>query len=569
MKKIFTLALASVLSMGAMADTMWWGYGDGENIAGGVGTNSNATWTAAIKMPQNLVNAYAGSQITGIRFATYGNSGTVKNVSYFVTDDITNIQNPESVGTLKQGWHEYQLLEPYTIEAGKDLYIGYTSTAVYPVAIVDGEGCEGSCVIGYGDEFYDYGVMDGMNWVLGVQALLSSESFPAGLSWKSNGAMKIEADKDTELTFDLQTTSPAAVTSYNAQLSIDGTVINTQNVTCDLQEAYAPTQVTFNVPAQALGEHMYTVAVTAINGETLAAPVEATGDLTVVKVLLPRKQVVEECTGTWCPWCVRGIVALREMKAKYPDSFIGIAVHANDSYATSTYNSLLNRADGYPYAFINRESPTDTNPSGMEADFLKQDIYSDGEVKIVEARFTDETKKKLTITTKTRFAKNYSSETYRLAFVILEDYLSAVQQNAYAGGGYGQMGGFENMGSAVKVDLMDVARDIKSYTGLALSVPSKIEAGEEYEYTYTYTLPTTIAKLENVSVVALLQTKNGKTIINADKTETLLEYNAEGIEEVKADATNVKGSFDLMGRRIAQPVAGKIYVEEGKLKLMK
>ena len=40
-----------------------------------------------------------------------------------------------------------------------------------------------------------------------------------------------------------------------------------------------------------------------------------------------KKVVAEELTGTWCGWCIRGIVTFEEMKAKYPDTFIAIAVH--------------------------------------------------------------------------------------------------------------------------------------------------------------------------------------------------------------------------------------------------
>ena len=43
-----------------------------------------------------------------------------------------------------------------------------------------------------------------------------------------------------------------------------------------------------------------------------------------------QKVVGEELTGTWCGWCPRGAVALENMRNKYPDTFIGIAVHGGD-----------------------------------------------------------------------------------------------------------------------------------------------------------------------------------------------------------------------------------------------
>lgn len=571
MKRITTIAIASLMAMSASADTMWWGYGDGENVSGGIGAASSATWTAAIKMPQSLVETYAGSSISAVRFAVYGNKQPVTNCSYFVTNDITKIQNPISVGTLSLGWHEYQLAEPVTIEAGQELYIGYTCTGVYPIALVDGVGAEGTCVAGSGSDFNDYGTIDGYEWVLGIQAQLSNEHFPATLLWQAPKEVKVESGKDCQLAFDIQTVTPTAITSFDAELRVNDEVVSTKHVECELNEVGAVTTVNFELPAQAIGSYNYTVIVNSINGEPLLTPMSAQGTLTVVKYLIIRKQVVEECTGTWCGWCVRGIVAMREMRQKYPDRFIGIAVHGSDAYSTSSYNSLLNRISGYPSAFINRSTSIGTNPSEMEAAFRAEDQTSNGEVKIVEARFTDSTHKKLDVKVQTRFAQNYSTESFRLAFVVLEDNLRSTQQNYYAGGSNGPMGGFESQGSTVFVDLMDVARDIKNYGGLSGSVPSKITAGEVYEYTYTYTLPSTIADLNNVSIVALLQNRTGSKIVNADKTETLLEWDeeVEGIQSIQEDAHATSVIYDLMGRQMTLPNTGKIFIEGGKLKMIR
>ena len=569
LKKITTLALTSLLAINASAESLWWGYGDGQNVSGGIGAASSATWTAAIKMPRNIVDSYAGSTISAVRFAVYGNNQSVKDCSYFITTDITSIQHPVSVGNLSMGWHEYQLAEPVTIEAGQDLYIGYICTGVYPIALVDGEGGEGTCVAGSGTNFDDYGTIDGYNWVLGIQAQLTNEHFPASLLWQGIKEVKVESDKDCPVRFDLQTGTPTAVTSFDAELRVNDEVVSSQHVECDLHDVGAATSVSFDLPAQAIGSYQYSVSVSAINGETLSAPVTAGGTLTVVKYLILRKQVIEECTGTWCGWCIRGLVGMQEMRTKYPDSFIGIAVHGSDSYSTSTYNGLLNRISGYPSAFINREKSIGTNPSEMEAAFRAEDPTADGEVKIVEARFTDASHSKLDVKVRTRFAQDYNTESYRLAFVVIEDYLRASQANYYSGGSYGPMGGFENQGSYVQVDLMDVARDIRNYTGLQGSVPSQITAGEVYEYTYTYTLPSTIKDLDNVSIVALLQNKNGSKIINADKCETLVEWDAEveGIQSVEADASENTMIYNLMGQPMSLPAAGTFYIQNGKLKV--
>ena len=61
-------------------------------------------------------------------------------------------------------------------------------------------------------------------------------------------------------------------------------------------------------------------------------------NITRAESFYTRRMVVEEGTGAWCGWCVKGIVGLRYMNATYPDQFIGIAVHNGDMYTVNNYN---------------------------------------------------------------------------------------------------------------------------------------------------------------------------------------------------------------------------------------
>lgn len=49
----------------------------------------------------------------------------------------------------------------------------------------------------------------------------------------------------------------------------------------------------------------------------------------------------EEATGTWCQWCPRGAVALKNMHDKYDGFFQGIAVHNNDPMMNPYYNASI------------------------------------------------------------------------------------------------------------------------------------------------------------------------------------------------------------------------------------
>ena len=536
-----------------------WGYGNGEDIYAGVGAGEGTTCTvsAAVQIPQNLVDAYDGARISSISFAVYGNSGQVLDASYFLTNDLSHIdQYNVKLGTLTQGWHSYDLASAYTLRAGEPVYIGYTATGVSPVAVVSLDGQAGSCLLSVnGSEFEDYGRAEG--WSLGVLATLQSAHFPPQLELSEMKDVKVLANEPCELPVTVCALSPTVVNSYTVALKMQKKTIETKTVECDLHAAGALSTTVFELDALEPGSYNYTVELQAINGEPLDQVQSKNVKIIAKQYLLPRTQVVEEGTGTWCGWCVRGMVAMKEMAERYPDSFIGIAVHAGmgqgaeDDYQVSSYSKFIDLLGGrFPMAAINRQTIFDPSFKEMESAFLAQDQWADGEVEILEARFADDTHQKLNIKTRSRFADDHSKKAaFRLAFVILEDNLPAVQTNYYSGGAYGPMGGFEDQPGFVYVDLQDVARDIKNYSGLVNSVPTTIKAGEYYEYTYTFKLPATLQDLSNVSVVALLQNVDGTEIVNADKCTTLLEANDQAIEAIEADeAAAIR--YNLQGQRV-------------------
>ena len=570
MKKLFmTLSLlltATTCLFAQQTASFWWGYGDGTSIWKGVGGGSNpTTQTAAIKVPADVVASYAGSRITSIRFAVTSSTGAVTDASYFLTTDLEDIADNErtSVGTLTSGWHTYQLANPYQITAGEDLYIGYTVTGTRPVALVDQPGCEGSCWMKSGKKFYDYGVMEGYNYTLGVQALIESDNFEASLSFAEAGDVKAEPTGGI-LPLTMRSMSPVDVSDFTLAYSVDGQQMGEKSFSCNLSEIGDTHSIELPLPALELGTHTYEAEVVAVNGKAQTAGIKAGGNIEVLKYVMYRTHVIEECTGTWCGYCVRGIVAMSEMRKNHPNRFIGIAVHGNDKYETSSYSTLLGRISGYPSAFFNRNRIVGTEPSEMENAFVHADELTDCEIKIAGIEYADDSHNSVNIYMRYRFASNHDNIDYRVAIVTLEDYLGDTQSNYYSGGGLGPMGGFENMGSYVWVELMDVARNITSYNGIPNSVPANLEEGQWYDYCYTYTLPSNIRSLENVTIVALLQNAAGSEIMNADKCETIHEQGALGIESAHVEAPANNASYDLFGRRLNGENTG-ISIRNGKV----
>lgn len=574
MKKII-LMLTMVLTVmsAAMAQqtaSLWWGYGDGENIWKGVGGGTNATTqTAAIKVPADVLASYAGSRIKAVRFAVTSNTGSVTDASYFLTsnNNLDEVADDErtSVGTLAKGWHTFQLATPYQIIAGQDLFVGYTVTGIRPVAIVDVPGCEGSCWMKSGKKYYDYGVMEGYKYTLGIQILIEADTFEASLSFAEAGNVKAEPAGGF-LPLTVRSMSPVEVTDYTIAYSVDGQSVGEETTQCNLQEIGDTHTIQLPLPALELGTHTYQALITSINGKANANGIKAEGNLDVLKYVMYRTHVIEECTGTWCGYCVRGLVAMREMRKNHPERFIGIAVHGKDKYETSTYSTLLGRISGYPSAFFNRNRVVGTEPSEMENAFKGAEELTDCEIKITGIEYTSTARNTVDIHMRYRFASKHDKIDYRVAIVTLEDYLGDTQANYYSGGGMGPMGGFENLGSYVWVELMDVARSITSYTGIVNSVPANLEEGVWYDYCYTYALPSSIRDLKNVTIVTLLQNATGSEIRNADKCEKIHEHGTLAIDAVHADTPAITGHYDLQGRQLsADKTQSGMSIRNGKV----
>lgn len=280
-----------------------------------------------------------------------------------------------------------------------------------------------------------------------------------------------------------------------------------------------------------------------------------------------RYMVVEEGTGSWCGWCVRGIVGLREMKEAYPDRFIGIAVHTKqDPLRVDNYAQWIEPAiPNYPGCLVNRDGYT-RNPSPTVLNQYMQMMmeYADSEVG-VSATVGSEA---INVTASVTSIVNLTSVRYQLAFVITEDGVPGRQDNFYYDGNSGEMGGFESMPAKVELEYADVARGIwpnAEGTGeKSLQLPTKMTAGVPNEFTYQIPLGAfEHLDLGRCKVVALLLHRDSGMIENAAECE----LRTEGVAPSTSQTPNpLKGSFayDLCGRKVNADAPG-IKIVKGKI----
>ena len=491
-----------------------------ESIATGVGGSATETFSGAIRIPSAITGLYAGRRITKIRI---GLNDNVTNVSVWIRSSLTgNNLVSQTVGNASKGWREVTLSSPYTL-TGNDIYVGYTATGKF-FAGFSGTANYDACWLSTGTAWYNY--VD-RNWgSLCIQALIDPQ-----------GA--------TVFGSEIESIDRTPVIAPNTNFTLQGNIKNYSTVTVtSVKISYQlnsqpPVEQTFStsiasmktgtveIPVSAIatnGIYQVSLKVLEVNGQSnLLADKTLNSEIKVLSQDFPRKVVMEEGTGTWCGWCPRGTVGMAMMKNKYPDTYIGIAVHNGDPMTVTVYDSYMvgKFFDGFPQAVVNRKKDLIGDPyyDAEEAYLSEISQLPVAGIKLSGA-FTNANRTAIALKTVTTFGFTANNTNYRLAYVLLENGVTGyAQENYYAGGGNGAMGGYESRPASItNMVYDDVARDIYSApTGVEGSIPASITEMTPVEHNCTITLPASIKDKNKLEAVVLLINANTEEIENADK----------------------------------------------------
>lgn len=323
-----------------------------------------------------------------------------------------------------------------------------------------------------------------------------------------------------------QNTGLNPITAITVKYS-DGTNTWSQNLTSLNVASFASYTFTINVPytVTSLGAHPLTVWVELANDANVA---NDDGTTVIIGALfMPTHHVtVEEGTGTWCGWCVRGMVYLDSMNSVHPIDCDLIAVHNADPMTNTIYDTgVSGLIPGYPSTLVNRNIVSD--PSAIFDDY-NNTIGDFGYANILPTVSFNATTRVATVTVDALFAVALQGD-YRLACVFVENNVAGTasnyaQTNYYSGGGNGPMAmpgyDFAALGSPVPASQMVydfVARTIVGdFNGQAGSLPSTIPAGSTQTYTFTYTVPAAYDVTEMEAIVLLIDnTTTEKHIMNS------------------------------------------------------
>lgn len=323
----------------------------------------------------------------------------------------------------------------------------------------------------------------------------------------------------------LKNNGSETVTSVDVAYDVDGTTYN-ETVTGLNITSFATGEVNVSESFDMNDARQYNVNYTFSNPNGGADDSDVdnagSGELFAISTLPERTVVGEEGTGTWCPWCPRGEVNLKQAIEDHPNDFIGIAVHngQNDPMVVAEYDDNAGFS-AYPSMHTNR-TRRNFDPADLEANFQASKNELNAFSVTLENNY-DETTGKLEIVATGSSNISMNTNTFRFALVMTQNGMSGTssqwaQANAYAGGGNGAMGGFENLPNPVPASQM-----VYDHVGVALpggffgvegSIPTEITAGEEFSYTFEYTLPAGVAPDKMQSNVFILDGISG-AIMNA------------------------------------------------------
>ncbi len=595
------------LHAASLDGTDMWGYtyDDNFNSYASVGTGGTGEFGAAIKVVVDETMDGASIQGVAVPFFTTKATG----VSIFVTKSLsgTSLATSKLSGSLKQGYNNVALEEAYTMTKGETLYVGYKFTIssvsanaeAYPI-VVGNEMVAGALNLMLGGQWSDYSNQFGAS---PLQLLVKGLKLPDNnVAISSIDALVGGKGDKATLNCNLLGNSGNDITSVGYTIELDGATAASQasvKVAKGVNKrGVLPIEITLpNVP----GSYKAKVTLTSVNGTAVTSEA-VTGEVKVLSRAIKRHTVIEEFTGTTCPWCTRGWAAMEYIKEFRPE-VIGIAIHQYDS-ADPMYNNnyasiewqgapgaMVDRKDGQidPYeGGFGRTIDTDLDYYGAIAPFV--DVT-------VSGAYTDDTHSKVAAKASVEFLTD--CEGYEIAYVLTGDGMTCPegasttirnrwkQYNNYSnyttaqagfdtktelgkkgalvckGGTYGQ----SQIANLVFNDVLIGSSWSTLHKNKATALPTLSKAGETVENEYTVSVTASsygksAIKYDQVNIVALVIDKISGEIVNAARAKV---EEAEGIGTVLRQQTTDNGqqpAVDLSGRISTQ--AHGIVVQNGK-----
>lgn len=276
--------------------------------------------------------------------------------------------------------------------------------------------------------------------------------------------------------------------------------------------------------------------------------------------------VIEEFTGSTCPNCPKGILAIENLERYYSDRIIPIGIH---TYSGDRLNSGMDAYSAYlglnaapsgrvnrglvsdPMAVVNNEyrfSGTGVidaagNPVKTWFDLANEQVNTPAEAIVEFTASYDKSTGQISIPGKLKFALSFPNRNVSLFTVLLEHEIEDFQlNNLYTlnmdilgdwgnGGRYGQ-----NVVNPYTQN--HVARGVLStlYSGTPGLIPAAIEAGVDYEFNIKSAMPQTVSNPDNTSIVVMALDNDTFEFINAAEVKV---NDSNSIDQIAGASNNI------------------------------
>jgi len=562
---------------------------DGSQEVGVIGDAKTQTYDVAMKVQDD---ALVGTHIDKISIPLVSTEN-ISDLKVWLSTNL-RVENGVNVPNLvevaveptESGFVTVELPTPYTLTE-EGVYVGYSLTVdevddytTYPIVVV-GEPNEGGLYL-HTSKVY-------MKWMdeseeIGVTAYIKVEV--SGTSVQDNAA----APKANETSYvkageaiGVETTvvnhGANGIKSLDVDYTLDG---KTTSKHFDLAEPIGNDlglTCTVNAELDGIaqrGNYDLVVKVVKVNGEeNTDAVTEATMPIVVLNSIPKKRALLEEYTGTWCGWCVRGYVALEMLAELYPDDYVLVSYHNGDPMEVVFSNEYPSAVAGFPDAWVDRVIEVDPY-YGYDADYGIEPLtvtkplndrnkvfgYADVDV---EAKLSAD-QKEVNVTTKVTFPFDATDADYGLEYVLVADGLTGEgdewsQSNYYSG----DMSVDENLMPFAVADsyvpglvFNDVAVKVSGTSGQSIegSIPATITADKAINNRYQFKLTDVINNngdameldVNKLKVVAIIVNNETGEVLNANKCSVT---NPTAIEVVDKNEgkSNVVVYYDLGGRQ--------------------
>lgn len=228
---------------------------------------------------------------------------------------------------------------------------------------------------------------------------------------------------------------------------------------------------------------------------------------------------------------------MASMREKYPDEFVGVAVHNEDPMMNDEYDlglTTLPGFGGFPSVIINRSAIED--PADMETILLETIRSESGPVAVeVASTIVDRT---ISVEAAIDFNTQFIDEDLKLIAVLVEDGVTGTgsgydQVNYYAAGAAGVMGGYESLPNPVPASQMtynEVGRELLfGFEGRSNTFGNEVNAGDFADLAFDIEVPADY-DINNVFVVVMVADGGGAILGGAHTESKTVSANDQTLE---------------------------------------